>query len=75
MIWWYHWMIVSVHPMLFQETYREVFAHDAQQTLKCSGFFQNLVENFIIFLTSTRSPKTEFGAESYGQNTEGQRRE
>jgi hypothetical protein len=26
MIWWYHRMIASVHPMLFRETYREVFA-------------------------------------------------
>jgi hypothetical protein len=26
MIWWYHKMIASVHPMLFRETYREVFA-------------------------------------------------
>jgi hypothetical protein len=25
MIWWYHRMIASVHPMLFRETYREVF--------------------------------------------------
>jgi hypothetical protein len=47
---------------------------DAQKMLKCSGFFQSLVENFISFPTSTRSPKTEFGAESYGKNTEGQRR-
>jgi hypothetical protein len=73
-------MISSVHPMLFRETYREVFTQnwlapeDAQKMLKCSEFFQNIVENFISFPTSTRSPKTEFGAESYGQNTEGQQR-
>jgi hypothetical protein len=26
MIWWYHRMIASVHPMLFRETYKEVLA-------------------------------------------------
>jgi hypothetical protein len=25
MIWWYHQMNASIHPMVFQETYREVF--------------------------------------------------
>jgi hypothetical protein len=51
MIWWYHRMIASVHPMLFRETYREVFAQkwlapdepNAQKMLKCSGFFYILV--------------------------------
>jgi hypothetical protein len=46
----------------------------AQKLLKCSIFFPNLVENFIRFPTSTGSPKMEFGAKSYGQNTEGQQR-
>jgi hypothetical protein len=44
---------------------------DAQKMLKCSVFSHNIVENFISFPTSTRSPKTEFGAESYDQNTKG----
>jgi hypothetical protein len=47
---------------------------DAQKLLKSSWFFRDLVENFIIFPTSTRSPKTEFRGKNYGQNTEGQRR-
>jgi hypothetical protein len=76
-------MIASVHPMLFRETYREVFAQkwlepddptlsSVHKTLqKCSNA---QVDNFISFPTSTRSPKTEFGAESFGQNIEGQRR-
>jgi hypothetical protein len=47
---------------------------DAQKILKCSGFLHKLVEKFISFPTSTRSLKMDFGAESYGQNAEGQRR-
>jgi hypothetical protein len=89
MIWWYHRMIASVHIMLFsrniQRSIRVEIASTrwtdaiigssyARKMLKCSGFLHNLVENFIIFPTSTRSSKTEFGAEIYGQNTEGQRR-
>jgi hypothetical protein len=45
-----------------------------QKLLKSLGFFQNIVKSFIRFPTSTRSPKMEFGAKSYGQNTEEQRR-
>jgi hypothetical protein len=75
-------MIVSFHPMLFRETYKEVFAQrrlapdepTLQKLLKFSGFSKNLVENFIRFPTSKRLHKTEFGAKSYHQNTEGQRR-
>jgi hypothetical protein len=39
--------------------------------VKYSGFFQNLVQNFINFTTSISSSKTEFGAKRYGRNTEG----
>jgi hypothetical protein len=53
--------------------YHRMNRPDAQKMLKCPWFYQNLVENFISFPTSTRSPKTEFGAKSYGQNTEGHR--
>jgi hypothetical protein len=63
-------MIASVHPMLFLETYREVFTQKwlapdeltlpsvhsmLKKMLKCSGFLRNLVENLISFPTSTRS--------------------
>jgi len=42
---------------------------DAQNLIKWYGLLDILVENFISFPKSTKSSKTEFGAESNDQNT------
>ena len=39
-----------------------------QNLIKGDGLLDILVDNFISFPKSTRSPKLEFGVKSYGQN-------